>query len=80
VVVAEFAYGYSNNYSGVHISNLDVFLASLPKYSPETQVIVLAKKDELQYVELLEKWFPLSAVIPLPVAVEELAQALSGLH
>ena len=33
-VVAEFFYGYGNNYAGVNLSNLDVFLCSLQKYAP----------------------------------------------
>ena len=34
IVVAEFMYGYGNNYAGVNVSNLDVFLYSLQKYAP----------------------------------------------
>jgi len=30
-VVADFLYGYGNNYAGVNVSNLDVFLYSLQK-------------------------------------------------
>ena len=41
-VVAEFLYGYGNNYAGVNISNLDVFLHSQRKYAPTARVIVLA--------------------------------------
>ena len=40
-IVAEFFYGYGNNYAGVNISNLDVLLYSLQKYSAHTKVIVL---------------------------------------
>ncbi|MBT8438161.1 MAG: hypothetical protein KJO91_00425, partial [Gammaproteobacteria bacterium] len=39
-VVAEFFYGYGNNYAGVNISNLDVFLYSLQRYAPQARVIV----------------------------------------
>ncbi|MBI5039786.1 MAG: hypothetical protein HZB57_00795, partial [Gammaproteobacteria bacterium] len=49
-VVAEFFYGYGNNYAGVNISNLDVFLFSLQKYAPHARVIVLVDKSERQYV------------------------------
>ena len=38
-IVAEFFYGYGNNYAGVNISNLDVLLYSLQKYSADTKVI-----------------------------------------
>jgi len=43
-VVAEFFYGFGNNYAGANLGNLDVFLASLQKYAPEARVIVLVKK------------------------------------
>src|SRR6056300_1999118 len=52
-VVAEFLYGYGNNYAGVNVSNLDVFLHSLQKYAPEAKVIVLVSKQEQQYIEKL---------------------------
>ena len=52
-IVAEFFYGYGNNYAGVNISNLDVLLYSLQKYSDKTKVIVLVDKNEQQYVTKL---------------------------
>ena len=45
-IVAEFFYGYGNNYAGVNISNLDVLLSSLQKYAPAARVIVLVDKAE----------------------------------
>ncbi|MDT8404072.1 hypothetical protein [Sulfuriflexus sp.] len=45
-VVAEFFYGYGNNYAGVNICNLDVFLYSLQKYAPAAKVIVFVDKEE----------------------------------
>ncbi len=81
IVVAEFVYGWSNNYSGVHISNLDVFLASLPKYGPDTRVIALAAKAELPYAEKLGGMFPLAAIEPLTVTesrMETLLRELVG--
>ena len=38
-IVCEFFYGYGNNYAGVNVSNLDVMLASLPKYSPDSRTL-----------------------------------------
>ena len=78
-VVAEFMYGYGNNYAGVNVCNLDVFLYSLQKYSRETRIIVMVERRELQYVDKLAALFPLHAVLPLPVDEEDLAQALSKL-
>ena len=76
-VVAEFMYGYGNNYAGVNVCNLDVFLYSLQKYSPNARIIVLVDRGELQYVDRLAALFPLHAVLPLPVDEHELAQALT---
>ena len=78
-VVAEFMYGYGNNYAGVNVSNLDVFLYSLQKYSRETRIIVMVERGELPYVDKLAALFPLHAVLPLPVSEQDLAQAL-GAH
>ena len=77
VVVGEFFYGYGNNYAGVNVSNLDVFLYSLQKYSDETRIIVLVDRSELQYVDRLAALFPLHAILPLPVSERDLEQALA---
>lgn len=58
LIVAEFFYAFSTNYSGVHISNLDVLLISLAKYSPQTRVIMLVDKSEWEYVQRLEDLYP----------------------
>ena len=60
-IVAEFFYGYGNNYAGVNVSNLDVLLSSLPKYSPNTRTIVFVMKEEAEFVEKLDKLYPLHA-------------------
>jgi len=60
-IVAEFFYGYGNNYAGVNVSNLDVLLSSLPKYSPNTQTIVFVLKDEVQFIEKLHELYPIHA-------------------
>ena len=39
-IVAEFFYGYGNNYAGVNISNLDVLLYSLQKYSLKNPFLI----------------------------------------
>lgn len=58
-IVAEFFYGYGNNYAGVNVSNLDVLLSALPKYSPDTRTIVFVQKEESQYVSKLNELYPL---------------------
>ena len=76
-IVAEFAYAYSSNYSAIHTSNLDVLLHSLKRYSPETKVIVLVKRDELEYVDHIKEIFPLHAILCYPVSEEQLRELLS---
>jgi hypothetical protein len=75
-VIAEFFYGYGNNYAGVNISNLDVLLSSLPKYAPQARVIVMVDKSERQYVDKLNDVFPLSAVLVQPVGEAQIEALL----
>ncbi|MFE8032873.1 hypothetical protein [Thiohalocapsa marina] len=77
-VVAEFFYGFGNNYAGANVSNLDVFLASLRKAAPEARVIVLVSKEQARYVPLLAERFPLHAVLTLPVTESEVEAILDG--
>lgn len=76
-VVAEFFYGYGNNYAGVNISNLDVLLFSLQKYAPKARVIVLVDKGERQYVDKLNEILPLQAVMIQPVSGQQVDAALA---
>jgi len=75
-IVAEFSYGYSNNYAGVNVSNLDVLLASLRKYAPEAKAIVMVHKSEHQHIDKLEALFPLYAVLQYPVRESHLENLL----
>jgi len=77
-IVAEFFYGYGNNYAGVNISNLDVMLYSLQKYAPQARVIVLVEKDQRQYVDKLNEILPLYAVLQLPVQEEQIEALLKS--
>ncbi len=76
-IVAEFFYGYGNNYAGVNISNLDVLLYSLQKYSADTKVIVLVDKDEYKYVDKLNKIIILHDILKYPVSNEKLQESLT---
>ncbi len=76
-IVAEFFYGYSNNYHAVNISNLDVLLNSLVKYAPAARVIVLVAADERAHVDALNAIHPLHAVLTQPVTEADLAQWLT---
>ena len=78
VVVAEFFYGYGNNYAGVNVSNLDVFLHSLKKYAPAARVIVMADRSQLAHVDKLRSLFDIHAVLAQPVTGQQLTGALAG--
>ena len=76
-IVAEFFYGYGNNYAGVNISNLDVLLYSLQKYSEHTRVIVLVDKSELKYVDKLNDIISLHDILKFPINKEQLQKSLT---
>ena len=76
-IVAEFFYGYGNNYAGVNISNLDVLLYSLQKYSAATKVIVLVDKNEFQYVDKLNNIIKLHDIFKFPVNKKQLQDSLT---
>ncbi len=76
-VVAEFFYGFGNNYAGANVCNLDVFLAALAKQAPAARVIVLVSKDQAQYVPKLAARFPLHAVLTQPVAAADVEPILA---
>jgi hypothetical protein len=76
IVVAEFFYGYGNNYAGVNVCNLDVFLYSLQKYTRDARIIVLVEAREFEYVDKLAALFPLHAVLRHPVSVADIESCL----
>ena len=75
-VVAEFFYGFGNNYAGANVSNLDVFLASLQKYAPAARTVVLVEKAQHAYVQKLADRFPLHAVLVQPVLEADMERVL----
>ncbi len=75
-VVADFLYGYGNNYAGVNISNLDVLLYSLQKYSPQCRFIALYEKSERDYIQQFQALFPHVHCLQLPVSEEDVAAFL----
>jgi hypothetical protein len=76
VVVAEFFYGYGNNYAGINISNLDVFLHSLQKYAADARVIVMVEKGERPYVDKLAELFRLDVILVQPVSASQMRTEL----
>jgi hypothetical protein len=77
-VVADFSYGYANNYAGVNVSNLDVLLASLRRYAPEARVVVLVEKAEYRYVDKLTALFTVHAVLQYPVEAAQMESVLTA--
>lgn len=65
-VIAEFYYGYGNNYAGANVSNLDVLLHSLQKYAPQAKTIVLVPPREKPHIDKLTTLFDIHATLPLP--------------
>jgi len=78
LVVADFLYGYGNNYAGVNISNLDVFLYSLQKYAPACKVVALYEKSEQAYIGKLEELFTVAASFAYPVTERDVEKLLAG--
>jgi hypothetical protein len=77
-VVAEFFYGYGNNYAGVNVSNLDVFLYSLQKAAPAARTIVMLDKSERQYIDRLTAILPVHAVLQHPVSEQDIEAVLAA--
>lgn len=67
LVVADFIYGYGNNYAGVNVSNLDVFLYSIQRYARHAKIVVLVDKEERKFVDKLNEIFPLNQILVQPV-------------
>jgi protoheme ferro-lyase len=75
-IVAEFFYGYGNNYAGVNISNLDVLLHSMQRYAADTKVIVLVQPDEYKHVDKLNEIIKLHDILKQPVTPQQLYKSL----
>ena len=76
LVVAEFLYGYGEDYAGITVSNVDVLLYSLQRYRPEAEIILLVNKNEQQYLARLPESFTIKAVLVHPVRAEEMEVCL----
>lgn len=76
-VIAEFFYGYGNNYAGVNLSNLDVFLSSLQKYAPQARVLVIADRADKEHVARLGNLFDINTVLLRPISEQQLSDALN---
>jgi len=83
LVVADFIYGYGNNYAGVNVSNLDVLLYSLQKSAPHAKVFLLCEKTEIEYTEKLPEVVTIQSQYLYPlnqnIFREDLAAVLNDL-
>jgi DNA-binding NarL/FixJ family response regulator len=77
IVVADFFYGYGNNYAGANVSNLDVLLRSLQRFAPSARVVILADRHEIEHVPKLSALFELHAVVAVPASQAALEEALT---
>lgn len=77
IVVADFFYGYGNNYAGTNVSNLDVLLRSLQRFAPAARIVILAEPHEIRHVPRLAELFELHAVLALPADNSQLKAAFS---
>ena len=72
VIIAEFFYKYSTNYSSNHISNLDSLLTTLHKYPDcHPKVILMVNKKEFEFVSKLEAHYKIDHVLVQPVLEEQ---------
>jgi len=78
IIIAEFFYGYGSNYSGVHISNLDMLFVTLQKYTCEAKVIALVDKEEQKFIPKLEALYPLYQNLTYPIGAEQMVQILES--
>lgn len=78
VIIAEFFYKYSTNYSSNHISNLDSLLTTLYKYPDyHPQIILMVSKKELEFVSQLETHYKIDHVLTQPVSEEQIRKLLT---
>ncbi len=79
IILAEFFYGYANNYAGANISNLDVLLRNMQQKYPNVKLVIISSKNEAQYVEKLLDIFPIAALVIHPLTPNNLGAALNSI-
>ena len=78
VVVAEFFYGYGNNYAGVNLGNLDTLLATLRSKAPQARTVVMVDKGERRWAEQLATLYPVARILEQPVDCAGLGAAVEA--
>ena len=79
LIVADFVYGYGNNYAGANVCNLDVLLRSLEPFRKDYKLIVFVDKEEQEFVQKLHDLFPVSMALLNPVKPEHMKTVLEEL-
>ena len=76
LIVSEFFYAYGSNYSGVHISNLDMLFVSLQKTQCAAKIVALVDPSETEYIKKLAQLYPLYHYFVYPLTNNEMAEFL----
>lgn len=77
--VGEFVYGWSNNYAGANVSNLDVTIRTLQRFAPQAKMIVFMHPREEPHIGKLLELFSVHAVLSYPVSEQAMQAALQAL-
>ena len=77
--IGEFVYGWGNDYAGNTVSNLDVTLRTLQAAAPKAKIIVVMQPSEEAHVGKLLEFFPVHAVLKLPLSQEQMRATLHDL-
>ena len=72
VLIADFIYGYGNNYAGVNVCNLDVFMYTLAKYQVDIPLILFSEKAEVKFIEKFSELFTIKDFLTYPIDTEKL--------
>jgi hypothetical protein len=76
--VGEFVYGWSNNYAGANVSNLDVTLRTLEAVAPMAKIIIVMQPSERAHVDKLLELFSVHAVLTYPIDEKQMRMAMQS--
>jgi len=76
--VGEFVYGWSNNYAGANVSNLDVTLRTLEAIAPKAKKIIVMQPSEKPHIDKLLELFAVDAVLTYPIDAKQMRTALQS--
>ncbi|MCK5335029.1 MAG: hypothetical protein KAQ67_02645 [Gammaproteobacteria bacterium] len=79
IIVADFVYGYGNNYAGANVCNLDVLLRSLEPFGKDYKLLLFVDKEEQEFVQKLHDLFPVTMAMLNPVKPEHMKTVLKEL-